>query len=811
VESCNGVDDDCDGLVDDPEAEGCTLWYADLDGDGYGVQALVKCLCGPTEFHTASLTGDCKPLDPDVHPGAEEACNGVDDDCTGTVDDGFPDLDGDGKADCVDPDDDGDGAPDLQDNCPATPNADQADFDEDGTGDACDPDDDGDQALDEADCAPFDATVHPGGTEVCDAKDNDCDGEIDEELGLLACGLGECFHVMPACAGGESQFCDPMEGAVEELCDGLDNDCDGQTDEELGETTCGLGLCLHTVPNCSEGIPQVCNPKDGADEETCDGLDNDCDGQTDEELGQLACGLGECFHVQPACAGGESQLCDPMEGEAQEVCDSLDNDCDGQTDEELGETTCGLGLCLHTVANCSNGVPQVCDPQEGADEEICDGLDNDCDGQSDEGFDLDEDGFTVCQGDCDDGNAESHPEADESCYDEVDNDCDGAVDDGCILISNVPEAWVLEATGPLSIETGTVAINTDTGEISPAVRPAGVGTLNGIYFAPFEQAGGPTVGVFAVTQLQLSEGAVLNLTGSRPAVLLVAGETSIAGKVSLAGAKGNDGDNNGPNPGGAGVLGGGNGGSGSNNHYAGATAGSGTGHGFLGIAGVHYGNGGGGAGYCAGGGGGMGDRPSVAGKPGTLTAGGAGGYNGGDGGRGGNGGNPYGGADLTPLVPGSGGAGGYSDTDWGPSGAGGGGGAGGGALQISSVGPFVLEATGTLDASGGPGGNAWGGGGGGGSGGALLIEAPELVVAGTLLARGGKGGDGCIPWANSGDGGYAGGAPEPLWGGGGAIDSGGGGGASGRIRLNAGPDGLLVTGTSQPPLDSACATSGDAL
>ena len=754
-EACNDLDDNCNGQTDEAGAAGCKDLYADLDGDGYGTEGLGKCLCAPSEFYTAKEFGDCQPLNPDVSPGEVEQCNGLDDDCSGSTDEGFADLDDDGLADCIDADDDGDGKSDEIDNCPTIPNPLQDDNDGDQKGDVCDPDDDNDGTADGADCAPFDPSVHPDAEEICDDVNNDCDNETDEDQPSLSCGQGVCAHTSASCVDGVPTDCDPLAGAGEEICDGLDNDCNGEADEDQPTLSCGLGICAHITPSCVDGVP------------------------TD---------------------------CDPLAGAGEEICDGLDNDCNGETDEELGSSSCGAGVCLHLVQNCIDGKPGLCDPGEGAEDEICDGLDNDCDGHIDEGFDEDDDGVTVCQNDCNDDDPLISPEQDEICYDLKDNNCDEAIDESCVPISNVPAANLSEGQAPLTITEGTVSVNTSTGEIS-GIREAGEGLVVGIYFKQVEQAGGGLVGLFAVTELTVSDGATLVLTGSLPGTILVSGDATVEGNIQLSGAKGSDANTSGPNPGGSGAAGSGDGGYGSNTSYAGATAGSGTGHGFLGIAGVHYGNGGGGAGYCAGGGGGMGDRPSVVGKPGTMGAGGAGGFNGGDGGKGGNGGGPYGSDALTPLIAGSGGAGGYSDTDHGPNGAGGGGGAGGGALQLSVAGSLAITETGNMTASGGPGGDAWGGGGGGGSGGSLLLEAATIDVAGSVLAHAGKGGDGCTPW-NSGAGGFAGGVADgPLWGGGGAAQSGAGGGAAGRIRLNTLADGLTISGTILPALDSACTTS----
>jgi len=90
-----------------------------------------------------------------------------------------------------------------------------------------------------------------------------------------------------------------------EVCDGKDNDDDGAIDENLGSTTCGVGECARTVQACLDGIPQVCVP--GAPSaEFCDGVDNDCDGTIDEDLGSTTCGFGECARTVQACFNGQS-------------------------------------------------------------------------------------------------------------------------------------------------------------------------------------------------------------------------------------------------------------------------------------------------------------------------------------------------------------------------------------------------------------------------------------------------------------------------------------------------------------------------
>jgi hypothetical protein len=383
-EACDGLDNDCDGSTDEVDSLGCIPYFIDLDKDGAG-DGLPQCLCAPDAFYAALEAGDCKPLDPDVFPLAAEACNGKDDNCNALVDEGFDDSDVDGEADCVDPDDDDDKVPDLIDNCPLASNPKQENFDDDQYGDECDWDDDDDESGDVFDCEPFDPAVFPGAVETCNGLDDDCDSAVDEELGAVTCGLGVCMHVVANCIDGAPAGCDPFEGASAEVCDDEDNDCDGAADEALGTTSCGLGICAHTLPTCVDGNLQICDPMEGAADEVCDGQDNDCDGLADEELGQTTCGKGLCLHTVANCKEGKPQSCNPFDGAAEEICDGQDNNCNGLADEELGQTTCGKGLCLHTVANCKEGKPQLCDPLEGAaPKETCDGHDDDCNGQTDD-------------------------------------------------------------------------------------------------------------------------------------------------------------------------------------------------------------------------------------------------------------------------------------------------------------------------------------------------------------------------------------------------------------------------------------------
>ena len=307
--------------------------------------------------------------------------------------------------------------------------------------------------------------------EKCDSLDNDCDGETDEDFDLeIPCsdGQGECFAggVTVCNEAGDDVVCNVLPGASKvEICDNLDNDCDGLTDEDfsLGESCSdGEGECYaEGETTCNElGDGVACSAVKGEQaDEICDNLDNDCDSFTDEapnnaEALTQACippgSSAECENGSQVCEeGGLWSPCEPT-GLTEEVCDGLDNDCNGETDEayeDLGDLcTVGVGICENEGEKvCAvDHESTICDvePLPALPEELCNYLDDTCDGETDEGFDLwstcsvghgpcETEGAKVCTADGETTECNAVPDltqASNELCDNVDDDCDGIID-----------------------------------------------------------------------------------------------------------------------------------------------------------------------------------------------------------------------------------------------------------------------------------------------------------------------------------------------------------------------------------------------
>ena len=311
-------------------------------------------------------------------------------------------------------------------------------------------DNDCDGQVDEGCCEPTN-----GGIEVCDGEDNDCDGETDED----ACSTGDCTAgetrgcgVTPdsgacveTCSSGAWGACEPT-GSDDEICgDEIDNNCDGTVDEFCEctpgeERECGgspeSDLCAEV---CGDGGQwSSCSPKaPNTGEELCDGLDNDCDGTIDN--GDCDCDIDaeprwcgatpERHSCQQVCDVGEWSACAPVDGEdVEEACgDGEDNDCDGAIDEPepctFGECGEGEARCAGTERGECSSTAWPCRPGE-EETEDCDGNDTgECDPGTHNrscGSDCQWDGWGACEG-------VVSPDS-EDCNG-LDDDCDGTVDE----------------------------------------------------------------------------------------------------------------------------------------------------------------------------------------------------------------------------------------------------------------------------------------------------------------------------------------------------------------------------------------------
>jgi len=572
TERCNGQDDDCDGLVDEGNPDASPTCGEDEGECSFGVEVCVN---------AAGSVGDVQCLGA-VGP-VDETCNGLDDDCDGETDNGFTYGDavigascdgvgacGEGVVECVPGDD-------SAATCSTNPNGSASEA-SDEICDRFDNDCDGELNEDAVDvenagcssvgvCGASGATIvatcsqdttatwtcdysgvpdYEAGTEAsCDLLDNNCDGFTDEAFGV---GAGCDGDDADSCLNGVVR-CDPVDAGATtcdesgastavEVCDGQDNDCDGETDEiykagddntvvfdggpfsgDAGKTLdqpCGTGACADGVVACGPDFHTlVCSTRGNVATDVCDGEDNDCDGDVDEGYGPNgtvtlsdaifsgddgkvlgdACGTGACDGGQVVCNATHDGLVCGSDGDAgAEACNSADDDCDGAVDEDFGPdgsvslatalfggdlgkplgASCGTGACSDGQVVCNDdGDGLVCASEESAGEETCNTADDDCDGVTDEKYgqggsvslssalfsdDLGkvlgdscgtgacEGGEVVCNVAGDGLVCDSDGDADDEACNSADDDCDGAVDETFGVGGSVTLTTALYAT-----------------------------------------------------------------------------------------------------------------------------------------------------------------------------------------------------------------------------------------------------------------------------------------------------------------------------------------------------------------------------
>ena len=462
-EVCDGGDNDCDGLTDEPDAADASTWYADGDSDSYGDPLDTTVACdAPSGYVGNDL--DCRPNDSAAHPAADEYCDGHDDDCDGDVDEDdaldvvtwYRDLDADGFGD---------------------PNQTQV---------ACNqPSQFTGLSLD---CQDTDPTVNPAAAELCDGQDNDCDNDLPvDEVDNDADGYVECTVDANGWDGAGSLLGDDCDDAdftvfpaAAELCDGLDNDCDNS-------------LPLDEVDDDSDGYVECTLDSGGWD-------------ASPTRFG------GDCDDVDPQISPSSTEDCLTI---ADDNCDGSDNDdnalgcADWYTDDDLDAFGAGAPICRCEAAGVYIALNDTdCDDADATSfpggVEVCDGADNDCDQVVDNGAtdatnwyaDSDGDGFgdpaqtplTACQGsgsltadnqdDCNDSDNAVFPGADEYCNG-VDDDCDTFTDEDDAVDAT---PWFLDADGDgfgrnegagtaCSLPSGTVSDGGDCEDDDPAISP----------------------------------------------------------------------------------------------------------------------------------------------------------------------------------------------------------------------------------------------------------------------------------------------------------------------------------------------------
>ena len=427
-ELCNNFDDDCDGKIDEGVTRTCYTGSAGTAGQGNCKEGTQACNNGQWE---TTCVGEILPT--------AETCNNQDDDCDGKIDEelsrscytGPQDTSGKGACKdglqfcargqwettcvgevlptaetCNNQDDDCNGSIDegVTRSCYTGPTGTAGQGSCKNGVESCN------NGQWDTNCV---GEVLPG-TETCNNQDDDCDGKIDEGVTRTCytgpqgtAGQGRCKEGAQACNAGQwSTACTGQILPATETCNNMDDDCDGQIDEGLtrscytGPTgTAGRGQCRNGTQACNAGQwPTACTGEVLPGTETCNNQDDDCDGRIDEGLTRSCytgptgtAGRGSCRNGTQACNAGQwSATCTGQILPATETCNNIDDDCDGQIDEGVtrscytGPTgTAGRGQCRNGTQACNAGQwSATCTGQILPSTELCStNVDEDCDGQ----------------------------------------------------------------------------------------------------------------------------------------------------------------------------------------------------------------------------------------------------------------------------------------------------------------------------------------------------------------------------------------------------------------------------------------------
>jgi hypothetical protein len=410
VEICDGVDNNCDGSTDESDAVDASTWYNDTDNDGYGDPDDSAEACDAPYGYVDDAT-DCDDTNGLVNEGATETCDGADNDCDGWVDDTDPDVTGTTTW-YGDSDGDGIGGQQFQQDACTAP----AGFVSTNT-----------------DCDDLDATSFPGASEVCDEADNDCDGTVDEGVGSLwyqdndGDGYGNGSLSQESCEAptgyvANALDCDDFSATTSpasyEVCDGTDNDCDGTVDEDAINASTfygdadgdGYGTAAVTTTACSEPSNYAATGGDCDDgnsavspgaAEGCDGIDNDCDGAVDEADSFNAStwyadgdgdGYGDAASPIQSCTAPSGYVADATDcndADGASTSFTVDADCDGTLTADDCDDSDAASNTVATDGDCDGALTaDDCDDADPSaypgNQEVCDGIDNDCDQDIDE-------------------------------------------------------------------------------------------------------------------------------------------------------------------------------------------------------------------------------------------------------------------------------------------------------------------------------------------------------------------------------------------------------------------------------------------